>query len=282
LPGYYISIPVFKPWPMKMLSNPMGIMWEEDPNKSLWSLMAKAWSTIRDQVGKDNAPLHEFFAIICPYLGIPSQEIYLECHGWALTIDKDGAPSLSRDDTFQPISVGAGLAPLALSVEDIISYCQSLGYANSYVADPNATSPTFLGQSPAQNSGQTTQVKVVSQTATAIHDSRVLARNKRRNKRQTAKNIDVVRNLQAEITDAHIKVASYQGSDLQKMVDSEDAEFYDAAAAELAANNAGHANYSTNAPTLSGPVGLVPVNWNAFQVGADEDATLPLFQSSIL
>ncbi|CAN9280096.1 unnamed protein product [Alternaria alternata] len=58
---YYISIPHFKSWPMKKLSNLIGLLWETDPNKSLWSLMTKAWSAIRDQIGKDRAPLDQFF-----------------------------------------------------------------------------------------------------------------------------------------------------------------------------------------------------------------------------
>ncbi|KAF2869544.1 hypothetical protein BDV95DRAFT_498468, partial [Massariosphaeria phaeospora] len=41
----------FEQFPMKMLSNPMGVLWDADPTKPLWSLMAKVWYTMRDQVG---------------------------------------------------------------------------------------------------------------------------------------------------------------------------------------------------------------------------------------
>lgn len=218
---------------------------------------------------------------------MPSQETYLECHGWALTIDKEGAPSLSLDTTFQPISVGD--AHLSLSVEDIISYCQSMGYAQAYVADPNATSPTFLSQSVVQGPGQTRQVKGASQNANAIHDTRVLARNKRRAKRQTAKNTGVVRTLNAQIADAHIQDNSLQGSALEDKIGDDSDEpnrFYDELAGLLAEEISVHDHHaslvasSASIPTLNGSMIPASIDWGAFRIGANEDATLPLFDPS--
>ncbi|KAH9866459.1 hypothetical protein IAQ61_008464 [Plenodomus lingam] len=178
---YYIAIPMFKSIPMKLLSQPIGMIWEVDPNKSLWSLMAKAWSLIRDQIGKNNAPLDEFFAIVCPILNIPSRETYLEYHGWTLTIDKEGAPTLSRNDAFEVTPVRSQATETPLSVDDIINFAKAGGYALGYVADANTVSATFLS-----------------------HQARERARGRRRMNRN---NKQVIRALHAEATAAHIKNA---------------------------------------------------------------------------
>ncbi|ORY11533.1 mating-type protein MAT alpha 1-domain-containing protein [Clohesyomyces aquaticus] len=166
---YCVLIPAFKPWPMKTLSNPIGLLWEDNPNKPLWTLMTKAWSIIRDQIGKDKAPLDMFFRTMCPYLSIPPPETYLEHMGWKLVANAEGAPSLSREHTPDPDTLDVGVAATALSVEDIIKYCQSMGYAQEYIFDTNLTSSTFLGHTPSTAGG------------------RGAARNKRRAKRQTAR-----------------------------------------------------------------------------------------------
>jgi hypothetical protein len=182
--GYYIAIPNFKQWPMKKLSHLLALLWETDPNKPLWSLMAKAWSTIRDRIGKDNAPLDRFFAIICPYLKMPLPELYLDLHGWILTIDEEGDPTLSRDNGAQPTSMSAGLADMAVSVEDIIAYFQLMGYAQGFVLDPNTASSTFLGGA---SLNLVTGKRDLPEVPKAPVDGRMLARNKRRAKRQTAR-----------------------------------------------------------------------------------------------
>ncbi|KAF2186924.1 mating-type protein MAT alpha 1 [Zopfia rhizophila CBS 207.26] len=53
---------------MKKLSRVLSIMWDDDPYKALWFLMTKAWSIIRDRIGKGKAPLNQFFDIICIHL----------------------------------------------------------------------------------------------------------------------------------------------------------------------------------------------------------------------
>jgi hypothetical protein len=146
--GYYMSIPVFKTFSMKALSGPIGHLWESDLNKPLWSLMAKAWSNIRDQIGNDNAPLHQFFSIVCPHLNIPSPEFYLELLGWDFVVDDKGALTVSRNPYLTLDAANVGVSAAAVSVEDIVSHCQSVGYAQGYNPDQNPTSSTFLGHSP--------------------------------------------------------------------------------------------------------------------------------------
>lgn len=271
---------------MKKLSNPMGIMWEADPNKSLWSLMTKAWSVIRDQIGKDKAPLDQFFRIICPYLNIPSPEIYLERCGWTLTADDEGTPTLSRDSEPSPGAFSAGIADTALSVEDIISYCQSMGYAQEYISDTDAQRPTFLAQSCSQFSGKTS-VKSQPQVPMSIHESRLAERNKRRAKRQVARDAGVTPLLHQQIANAHIASdMDFTYHDNAILGPSEPAQFYDELA-NLLTNHIGQEqqrNTGTTADltTTGDPIMAGWTDWSAFRLGADENATLPSFDPALL
>jgi hypothetical protein len=289
--GYYILNPIFKPWPMKTLSNMLGQMWEADPNKSLWSLMTKAWSNIRDQIGKGNAPLDQFFRIICPHLNIPSPETYLECQGWKLVISQEGTPTLSRDADTLEASLAPGFAHMALSVEDIIVYCQAMGYAQGYVADMDTTSSTFLGRSLNQVTEKDTITKAKTQTAGPSQAHRVAARNKRRMKRQNARETGVVPALQAQIVNAHntdISNVPLHGS--TSNYNFEPFQFYDNMAQFLTGpiadlgNGSGNVqgNESAALTTTDAGIPLWTADYNAFRFGADEDATMPFFNSASL
>lgn len=279
--GYYILIPVFKPWPMKKLSNPLAIIWEADPNKPLWSLMTKAWSVIRDQIGKDKAPLDQFFRIICPYLNIPSPESYLERCGWTLNADEEGTPTLSRQSAPPPRASSAGIVDMALSVEDIIIYCQSMGYAQAYVSDVETNSPTFLAKSCSQFAVQSTSA------ASHTHEGRLAARNKRRAKRQTARKSGFAPVLQQQIADAHVTNESdvmYQDNNI--LGHSEPVQFYDGLA-DLLTNHL-EQNHQATSSTAQDYVTTEDTlmagwpDWSAFRLGADENATLPNFNPVVL
>lgn len=276
--GYYILIPVFKPWPMKKLSNPMGVMWEADPNKSLWSLMTKAWSVIRDQIGKDKAPLDQFFRIICPYLNVPSPETYLDSCGWTLDTDDEDTPTLSRQYTPSSGATCAGIADMTLSVEDIIHYCQSMGYAQEYVSDENSHSPTFLTQSRNQNAGKNTS---------STHDKRLAARKQRRAKRQTAREVGIAPTLQQQIVDVHMADnLNVPHQDISVFHHSEPMQFHDDLADLLNTymdqNQQDPSVNSAGFFTAADPVMTAWTDWGAFRLGADENATLPSFGPTTL
>jgi hypothetical protein len=169
---------------MKKLSQPLGTLWDCDPNKSKWSLMAKAWSIMRDQLGKDNVPLEEFFRHACPYLKIPPPQVYLQQLGWVLGIDQHGAPVVEQGPSFTSQLPAVGVTDEAHSVEDIIRHVQELGYATSFVMNSNSTSATFLGHSNALKSRTTItkQTALSSQAATR----RAADRNNRQARRQVA------------------------------------------------------------------------------------------------
>nr|BAK14420.1 DNA binding protein with alpha box domain [Exserohilum monoceras] len=200
---YYITIPTFKHWPMKKLSNLIGLLWEADPNKSLWSLMTKAWSTIRDQIGKDQAPLDHFFSLICPYLNLSDPASYLEIHGWILSVDEEGDPTISRNIGSESAFAGTVQVDVALSVEDIITYVQSMGYATNFIPNTNTTSQTFLGQLLSSSSEKNIPATAATQDSSKAVQARLLARNKRRAKRQAARDTSNRASLDQDITNAH-------------------------------------------------------------------------------
>lgn len=169
---------------MKVCSPSLGLLWEADEDKSKWSLITKAWSIIRDQVGKEHAPLDEFFSYACPYLNIPSPEQYLGIYGWVPVINQEDTLTIARGPGYTTGYVEAVAMDDAPSVEDIIRYCQSHGYAHTFVLTPDSTTTTFLGHSNATKS----RAVAMKQTAASIPAvaKRAIARKKRQAKRELA------------------------------------------------------------------------------------------------
>lgn len=301
--GYYITIPMFKPWPMKKLSNLIGLLWEADPNKSLWSLMAKAWSTIRDQIGKDQAPLDQFFRIICPHLKLPDPASYLEIHGWILNVNGEGDPTISRSADSEFASIGTGNTDMALSVEDIITYVQSLGYAHGFILDDNKPSSTFLGQSVSSTLEKNTSAISATQATSKAAHARFLVRNKRRAKRQAVRNASYRASLDQDILIAHqLDPAPVDNhvpdcySTTAPVLNQSPNQFYDGLTTLLSdqiptiQDDAVHLDnaHLFNDCSLPGDVSFMNIDdfttnmpnlidYDAFRLGADEDVTLPIF-----
>jgi hypothetical protein len=117
---------------MKEVSKPVGIMWANDPNKALWTILAKAYSIIRNAVGKDIADMKGFIDIMVPKVNLPSPEIYMELAGWFVTIGEDGKPHVDPNHTPNRETLLAR-PDSALTVEDIILHCQEKGYPSGIV-----------------------------------------------------------------------------------------------------------------------------------------------------
>nr|ADE44127.1 MAT1 [Alternaria brassicicola]ADE44128.1 MAT1 [Alternaria brassicicola]BAJ10491.1 mating type protein MAT1-1-1 [Alternaria brassicicola]BAJ10492.1 mating type protein MAT1-1-1 [Alternaria brassicicola] len=300
---YYISIPQFKSWPMKKLSNLIGLLWEADPNKSLWSLMAKAWSTIRDQIGKDKAPLDQFFSLICTHLKMPTPESYLAVLGWSVSVNEEGDPTISRDGSTRSACVGTGLLDIALSVEDIIAYVQSMGYASTYVANANTASLTFLGHSVNPTAEKSNLVLAGTPTVASTTDRRTTARNKRRAKRDFARATGLRADLEQDILNAHRADPSRAGeympdhyptptavnydpnpfyNQLVGYFDSplpdfqDDSDMFSHAALIDAASVSNDILHGEMDDILSNAA-FYQTDFDAFRPGANEDATLPAF-----
>lgn len=240
--------------------------------------MTKSWSIIRNQIGKEKAPLDLFFRIICPYLNVPSPDTYLESCGWALNADDEGTPTLSRESTPSPEAMSAGTDAMALSVEDIINYCQGMGYAQEYISDTDINSPIFLAQTHNQST---------SKTASPTYESRLAARNKRRAKRQTTRDVSIASILQQQIFGAHgVEDLRTTYQDNYPFGCNEPVQSYDDLA-DLLINHLGQDQQATSGDTagfvaIANPILAGWTDWGAFRLGADENATLPSFDPATM
>lgn len=69
---------MFTSFQQKDISGFLTYLWQTDPFKAKWSILAKAYSIIRDSKGKGKAPLDSYLAINGPFIGIVPPEKYLE------------------------------------------------------------------------------------------------------------------------------------------------------------------------------------------------------------
>ncbi|KAF4630285.1 hypothetical protein G7Y89_g7857 [Cudoniella acicularis] len=99
-------------------------LWQHDPSKAKWAVVARAYSSIRDLVGKPNAPLRAFLEMVIPEIGIISVDMYLDEMGW-LVAEIDGSVGLQRKSSSGPLSFDT--KPL-MSHKDVIHFCGAGGY----------------------------------------------------------------------------------------------------------------------------------------------------------
>lgn len=250
---------------MKNISSYIGQLWKYEPDKPLWTLMTKAWSAIRDQVGNDIAPLDQFLDIVCTELNVLPPTLYLQGRGWNIEYNSEGAPTLSRDPTSSSAAaLGYGFKGQTLSVADIIEICQKRGYATGYVLNKDDSSPTFLGCNPQ-----------------AI---RFAARNKRRDRRQTARESPAAQALRQESDEF---LAAIPKSTLPEDESRDPTGFYSHILGILSEYNVADPTASAVEPSNSDIAAsallsnntdmFVATDMSAFRVGANANAVLPPF-----
>nr|AHA91692.1 MAT1-1-1 [Diplodia sapinea] len=122
----YIS-PVFDKFQQKDRSGFVKVMWAGENVKAKWTIIAKAYSTIRDEVGSDNAPMDAFLNLACPHIGIISRDNYLNTLGWELVNNGSGWQLIRRfiPDT---ASLPHGYLTTTVSVDDLVTFVRGRGY----------------------------------------------------------------------------------------------------------------------------------------------------------
>lgn len=115
----------------KDISGFLTYLWQADPFKAKWSILAKAYSIIRDTKGKENAPLDSFLAISVPYIGVIPPGEYLAMLGWKVWTDDHGQTTLTRDSQADTTTFDQDLLITNLSVNDIIRHSYHSGYISS-------------------------------------------------------------------------------------------------------------------------------------------------------
>ena len=99
-------------------------MWQSDPFKAKWSVLAKAYSILRDGNGKHNTPLDKFLAINGPLVGIIGPQDYLQKLGWHISVSDDGHAVLLRT----PTDFNAQAIIQTASVNEILRHSHAEGF----------------------------------------------------------------------------------------------------------------------------------------------------------
>ncbi|KAH8686057.1 mating-type protein MAT alpha 1-domain-containing protein [Tricladium varicosporioides] len=99
-------------------------LWQHDTSKAKWAVVARAYSSIRDVVGKPNAPLRAFLEMVIPEIGIICVDMYLDQMGWHVA-EVDGSVSLQQKLASSPSLFNT--KPI-MSHKDVIHFCGARGY----------------------------------------------------------------------------------------------------------------------------------------------------------
>ncbi|KAL8839066.1 MAG: hypothetical protein Q9170_001902 [Blastenia crenularia] len=121
---YYAVL--FDDFEQKLISGYIVFLWERDPCKAKWALVAKAYSVIRDHVGKEHAPLDVFLFLVSSFLGLIEPQYYLAAMGWEISVNEIGSVSLMKDEKME---IDNSMLCTNVSVEDIVAYACQHGYA---------------------------------------------------------------------------------------------------------------------------------------------------------
>lgn len=103
-------------------------MWQKDPFKAKWTILAKAYSDIRDAVGKVKAPLNKYLAIACPAIGIISPQSYLAHLNWIVYDKADGGKGLQQYPEPDFAGFTKTIMETNMSELDVVKLCITEGY----------------------------------------------------------------------------------------------------------------------------------------------------------
>jgi hypothetical protein len=115
----------------KEISGLLKCLWQGDMFKVKWTLLARAYSVIRDFKGKAAAPLDQFLAINAPFIGIIAPGEYLGLFRWELQMDEQQKHHMSRRFTPAWNSFDEKYIRTDHSLQDILQHCEEQGYVSS-------------------------------------------------------------------------------------------------------------------------------------------------------
>jgi hypothetical protein len=125
--AYYIQI--FDRLQQKDASTLACKLWEEDLFKAKWSVVARAYSDIRDHVGKPRAPLNRYFDLVIPEVGIILFGEYLQKMCWQWEEKRPfNAEDLNQTSVPDIASFDARIQNTLMTERDIVHFCAQHGY----------------------------------------------------------------------------------------------------------------------------------------------------------
>ena len=124
--GYYAG--AFASLPQKDISGLLRCFWKEDPFKTKWTLLAKAYSIIRDKLRLQAHRLDIFLVINAPFLGIIPAKDYMTVLGWELKGDNADHAMIVRSFVPDMSTFGVHITRTNQTVQDIIQHSFEQGY----------------------------------------------------------------------------------------------------------------------------------------------------------
>jgi hypothetical protein len=141
-PGYYAKM--FPEIPQKSKSGFLRVLWENDPFKAKWALLAKAYSSVRDD-NPGQVSLDTYMSICDQFIGVIAPEHYLAAMNWNVGGSGSGEMSLQRGNV---ANAGFDMSLLTTdkSASDIVNHCYEVGYvkATGDLGDGSATAQSIV------------------------------------------------------------------------------------------------------------------------------------------
>jgi hypothetical protein len=131
----------------KAKSGILRFLWQNDPFKAKWTILAKAYSIIRDEHDAE-VSLESFLTLNTELIGILEPGRYLDAMGWELT--ENGQQQYTMARVKSPVATEAQLTTNC-SVEELIKHCYDTGYVTEdqrkkKIQDRNAPVMAFATQ----------------------------------------------------------------------------------------------------------------------------------------
>ncbi len=111
----------------KDISGYLNQLWNGDPYRAKWIIVAKAYSVIRDTIGRRNASLPRFIAIVEMHIGLIPPVLYPSIMGWLV-------PSGNEREMRREFEPDLSTFPVEwqmttdMSVDDLLKICEDAGY----------------------------------------------------------------------------------------------------------------------------------------------------------
>ncbi|KAL2866006.1 mating-type protein MAT alpha 1-domain-containing protein [Aspergillus lucknowensis] len=115
---------IFPDLTQKAKSGILRFLWQNDPFKAKWTILAKAYSIVRDEHDAE-VTLESFLTLNAELIGILEPVRYLDAMGWELTDNGNQQYTMARIKS--PVATEAELSTNC-SVDDLIKHCYAAGY----------------------------------------------------------------------------------------------------------------------------------------------------------
>lgn len=137
--------------------------------KAKWSILAKAYSNIRESNSKSDAPLDMFLAVTCPLIGVVPRNEYLGAMGRTIAELDDGVKHMERLYTPQIASFPESILTTNMPSGDIVAHYLRVSYVRQNDTDiarnnQGSTAALTMAAQPTSNSSQVQQDNLAAHT----------------------------------------------------------------------------------------------------------------------